>query len=110
MHQVLQTEGTFVLVLASAFHWGFNHGPNVAEAVNFGLAATWLPRAVRPSAAPCTCDGGQTPHIDVALLVRKLKRSHPQATRDWWCFHCACGELRTSFDDAADWPEGAGLQ
>ena len=106
VHQLLQTEGTFVLVLASALHWGFNHGPNLAEAVNFGLAATWLPRAVCPSAAPCTCDGGQTPYIDVALLIRKLKHSFPQATRGWWVFHCACGELRTSFDDETCWPEG----
>ena len=106
VHQLLQTEGTFVLVLASALHWGFNHGFNLAEAVNFGLAATWLPRAVCPSAAPCTCDGGQTPYIDVALLIRKLKHSFPQATRDWWVFQCSCGELRTSFDDETCWPEG----
>jgi [histone H3]-trimethyl-L-lysine4 demethylase len=51
---VLQTAGTFVVVLSSAFHYGFNHGENCAEAVNFALAE-WLPTGHR--AQPCTCNG-----------------------------------------------------
>ena len=93
---VLQTEGTFVLVASSAFHFGYNLGANCAEAVNFGLSS-WLPKA--RTARPCTCDGNQTPHIEVPFLFRCLKKAHPEATADWWCFYCKCGETCTSFDD-----------
>ena len=62
-YSVLQTEGTFVIVLSSAFHFGYNLGANCAEAVNFGLTS-WLPAA--KAAQPCTCIGGHnTPHIEV---------------------------------------------
>ena len=93
-YSVLQTEGTFVIVCASAFHFGFNHGANCAEAVNFGLSE-WLPLARK--ARPCTCQG-QTPHIDIPLLVRRVKTAHPVDAKDWWCFSCACGQMCTNFD------------
>ena len=99
----LQTEGTFVVVLSSAFHFGYNQGPNCAEAVNFGLTE-WLPAACR--ARPCTCDGNQTPHIDVPLLMRRVKARNPVEAAEWWCFCCACGETCTSFDDEEEAPEG----
>jgi len=105
IHEVLQTEGSFVLVLSSTFHFGFNHGPNIAEAVNFGLAPTWLPACT--TARPCTCDGNQTtPHIDVPLLLRRVRAAYPEATQSWWTFHCACGELVTNFDAEEAMPTG----
>ena len=39
-------------------------------------------------------------------IIAKAFLHSPQATRGWWVFHCACGELRTSFDDETCWPEG----
>ena len=63
-------------------------GWNCAEAVNFALKS-WLPTGRR--ARPCTCNGQQTPFIDVPLLVRRLRHAEPEATQEWWCFVCACG-------------------
>ncbi|KAL1527961.1 hypothetical protein AB1Y20_009332 [Prymnesium parvum] len=102
---VLQTEGTFVVVLSSAYHFGFNHAWNCAEAVNFALT-NWLP--VGRKARPCTCDGQQTPFIDVPLLHRRLRAAEPEATREWWCFVCACGEHMgvSQEDKEEDQPSG----
>lgn len=105
-HSVLQTEGTFVVVLSSAFHFGYNLGANCAEAVNFGLTS-WLPRA--RTAQPCTCDGHQTPHIEVPFLMRCVRQAHPEvceASDEWWCFCCKCGEVKTHFDGPDEAPEG----
>ena len=102
-YSVLQTAGTFVIVLASAFHFGYNQGQNCAEAVNFGLSS-WLPKGC--TAVPCTCDGNQTPHIDVPLLMRRVKAEDPDKTADWWCFCCACGLTCTNFDPPSEAPEG----
>jgi hypothetical protein len=101
---VLQTTGTFVIVLSSAFHFGYNLGGNCAEAVNFGLTS-WLPAA--RAARPCTCDGHQSPHIDLPLLMRRVKQAYPQAASDWWCFCCRCGETCTNFDDQVLLPDHA---
>lgn len=57
--------------------------------MNFALS-NWLPVGRR--ARPCTCNGQQTPYIDVPLLFRRLKSTYPQQTREWWCFVCACGK------------------
>ena len=103
-HSVLQTEGTFVVVLSSAYHFGYNQGANCAEAVNFGLGELWLPAA--RLAQPCTCDGQQTPHIELPLLIRRLKADQPHAAKDVWCFACSCGETSTSFDAADAAPTG----
>lgn len=94
-----------MIVLSSAFHYGFNHGFNVAEAVNFATAS-WLPAGRK--ARPCMCDGQQTPHIDVPLLVRRLRAAQPVETADWWCFLCACGRHSgvTQQDEPAEHPEG----
>ena len=75
---VLQEVNTFVIVLASAFHFGYNLGANCAEAVNFGLTS-WLPKGL--TATPCTCDGHQTPHIEVPYLMRTVKQQYPRRRR-----------------------------
>ena len=79
-----QSEGTFVLVLSSAFHFGFNQGFNVAEAVNFALRE-WVPHGRRARA--CVCGDGQTPHVSVTSLLRAVKAAEPRA-KDWWFFEC----------------------
>ena len=84
MSTARQSEGTFVLVLSSAFHFGFNQGFNVAEAVNFALRE-WVPHGRRARA--CVCGDGQTPHVSVTSLLRAVKAAEPRA-KDWWFFEC----------------------
>eukprot|EP00316_Scyphosphaera_apsteinii_P004670 CAMPEP_0119305996 /NCGR_PEP_ID=MMETSP1333-20130426/6848_1 /TAXON_ID=418940 /ORGANISM="Scyphosphaera apsteinii, Strain RCC1455" /LENGTH=517 /DNA_ID=CAMNT_0007309199 /DNA_START=241 /DNA_END=1792 /DNA_ORIENTATION=- len=102
--RLLQQPGTFVLVEKGAFHFGFNLGRNAAEAVNFALT-DWLP--VGRTAVPCTCNG-QTPHVDAASLIRRLRACYPDETQNWWAFCCACGQHQgvTNFDDERDHPSG----
>ena len=99
-----QTEGTFVLVLSSAFHFGFNAGFNVAEAVNFALKE-WVPHGRR--AVACNCGDGQSPHVGVPALMRAVRAAEPDAA-EWWCFECACGEATgaTNLDDDDAQPAG----
>lgn len=42
VYRVLQTPGSFVVTFPKAFHGGFSHGTNAAEAVNFALPS-WIP-------------------------------------------------------------------
>jgi len=105
LRRALQTEGTFVVVQAGAFHFGFNHGPNVAEAINFATAAAWLP--IGRTAAPCSCRG-QTPFVESSALFQRARAAWPERTAEWWCFVCACGESEgvTNFDAAKSHPTG----
>ena len=78
-------------MLSSSFHFGFNQGFNVAEAVNFAMRE-WVPHGRRARA--CVCGDGQTPHVSVTSLLRAVKAAEPGAA-DWWFFECRCGHPAT---------------
>ena len=65
--RLVQEPGQFVVTLPQAYHSGFSHGFNTAEAVNFMLL-DWLPYAQRAEERYRTL--GKEPVIDVdAILV-----------------------------------------
>lgn len=66
--RVTQLPGTFTIVLPGVYHCGFNHGFNIAEAVNFATLR-WL--NVGKKAIPCLCQD-DTVRIDVEALDRQL--------------------------------------
>ena len=51
----VQRAGEFVVVLAGAYHAGFNHGFNIAEAVNFATPS-WVPIGCKASRCVCAPD------------------------------------------------------
>jgi hypothetical protein len=51
----VQRAGEFVVVLAGAYHAGFNHGFNLAEAVNFATPS-WVPIGCKASRCLCAPD------------------------------------------------------
>lgn len=53
MHTTIQEAGQFVITWPGAYHAGFNHGYNCAEAVNFALE-DWIPWG--QASKPCMCD------------------------------------------------------
>lgn len=66
--RVTQTTGTFTIVFGGVYHCGFNHGFNVAEAVNFA-SLSWLPRGQKAKRCLCRAD---TVKIDAGAIARKL--------------------------------------
>ena len=75
---MLQRAGQAVVVFPSAYHAGFNHGYNVAEAVNFATER-WLDYGMR--ARSCRCAGrGEVVRIDMAPL---LDRFRPELAAAW---------------------------
>jgi len=64
---VVQLPGEFVIPMPGAYHFGFNHGYNIAEATNFATAR-WFDIGRRCSA--CTCDKGnvQITSENIALM------------------------------------------
>lgn len=65
--RVTQEEGEFIITFPGAYHAGFNHGLNVAEATNFATKS-WIPIGER--ATRCLCDPN-TVNIDVHLLFNE---------------------------------------
>ena len=53
IHTSIQHAGEFVITWPGAYHAGFNHGFNCAEAVNFALE-DWIPWG--QASKPCLCD------------------------------------------------------
>ena len=71
VHRVLQRAGQAIVVFPSAYHAGFNHGYNVAEAINFGTER-WLEYGMR--ARGCRCAGrGEAVRIDMTPLLAHLR-------------------------------------
>ncbi|XP_052130837.1 uncharacterized protein LOC127751391 isoform X2 [Frankliniella occidentalis] len=72
---VQQRSHQAVLVAPNAAHFGFNLGPNVAEAVNFATTK-WVPYGiVYPR---CTCMPGQV-HSDLSTIIRTLAHDMMEA-------------------------------
>ncbi|KAJ1521127.1 hypothetical protein ONE63_002827 [Megalurothrips usitatus] len=68
---VLQRKGQGIIVTPNAAHFGFNLGPNIAEASNFGTTS-WIPYGiVYPH---CTCLVGQV-HADLSVIVQSFQPS-----------------------------------
>jgi hypothetical protein len=53
IHTAVQEAGQFIITWPGAYHAGFNHGFNCAEAVNFALE-DWIPWG--KASKPCLCD------------------------------------------------------
>ena len=62
INKACQKEGEFIVVFSSAYHQGFNHGFNIAEAVNFATVK-WLDIFTKTSLKKCNCQRGNA-HID----------------------------------------------
>ena len=62
----VQRAGEFVIVLAGAYHSGFNHGFNLAEAVNFATPS-WVP--IGRAARRCVC-AADSVRIDMRLFSK----------------------------------------
>ena len=63
-----QNPGEFIIIFDSVYHHGFNHGFNMAEAVNFAVPA-WLPRF--PKFNQCKCHKDNV-RIDPQFFVDNL--------------------------------------
>ncbi|KAK3923454.1 Lysine-specific demethylase 4E [Frankliniella fusca] len=63
-----QHEGEIVILKPDTLHFGFNTGPNVAEAVNFGTV-NWIPVGVKSMKWRCRCFGDESIHLDMKPLV-----------------------------------------
>lgn len=66
--RAVQTEGAFCVVFPGVYHAGFNHGFNVAEAVNFA-SLRWLPRGRKAGKCECRED---SVNLDVEAIFRKV--------------------------------------
>jgi len=53
--KLVHREGEFMVTRAAGYHSGFNHGFNIAEAVNFAIPG-WLEIAKKASACKCVED------------------------------------------------------
>ena len=75
--RVVHRPGEYVVTFPRAYHGGFNHGLNLAEAVNFALDS-WLPfglaaeRRYRALSSPCTLSTEQVLWAEAQALARRL--------------------------------------
>lgn len=77
----LQRTNEFVVVFPRAYHWGFNHGTNVAEATNFALES-WMEIACnRKRFQECLAWRNQNPKVHVYIdpyYIRRKWRNEPE--------------------------------
>ncbi len=102
-----QSRGEFMVTFPRSYHWGFNAGPNIAEAVNFALDS-WIPFG--KEAEPCRCIR-DTVRIDMEIfLYRYINRLRETGTlppireEAEWRFECPCGMHVSSDDPEFLWP------
>ena len=74
---ITQEAGQFVVTFPGAYHAGFNHGFNCAEAVNFALPS-WLPLGRAAGVCECTPDAVR---IDMRLFDPPSARTTPDVVR-----------------------------
>lgn len=80
VHRVVQEERDLIVVFPHAYHSGFNHGFNIAEASNFGTPG-WVEHGKRHR--PCTCvDSDKVILLDMEPFVRKFQPERLEAWRE----------------------------
>lgn len=87
---VLQEPGEFVITLAGAYHAGFNHGFNIAEASNF-ILPDWF--SIGRKAGVCKCEPFNV-SIDVDMLETLYKcqlYNKSKKDGDFDELRCVCG-------------------
>ena len=93
-NMVLQHEGEFVITFPGAYHAGFNHGFNIAEATNFATPK-WIEMGRK--ARSCVCRPFSV-RIDMDLLETLFLRQVNVAKNKWKDFklakrmRCACNK------------------
>jgi jumonji domain-containing protein 2 len=102
-----QQRGEFMITFPRAYHWGFNAGPNIAEAVNFALD-NWIPFGKEAERCRCKSD---TVRIDMEIFLfryiswlRETGRLPPIREEAEWRFECPCGMHVSSDDPEFLWP------
>ena len=76
--RVVHRPGEYVVTFPRAYHGGFNHGLNLAEAVNFALDS-WLPfglaaeRRYRALGSPCMLSTEQVLLAEARVLAQRLE-------------------------------------
>ena len=102
-----QRRGEFIVTFPRSYHWGFNSGPNIAEAVNFALDS-WIPFG--KVAEPCKCVRDSV-HIDMEIFLYRYINSLRSSGRlpsvpvaPEWRFECPCGMTVSSEDPEFLWP------
>ena len=72
VHAVVQEERDLIVVFPHAYHSGFNHGFNIAEASNFG-SGRWVEHGKRHR--PCACaDSDRAVHIEMEPFVERYQQ------------------------------------
>jgi jumonji domain-containing protein 2 len=102
-----QSRGEFMVTFPRSYHFGFNAGPNIAEAVNFALDS-WIPFG--KEAVPCKCHSDSV-RIDMEIFLfryinelRSCGRLPTEPTAPEWRFECPCGMNVSSEDPEYLWP------
>ena len=78
VNKVVQEERDLIIVFPHAYHAGFNHGFNIAEASNFGTPG-WVEHGKRHRACCCS-QAGSAVQIDMEPLVEAFQ---PHRLQSW---------------------------
>ena len=78
VHKVVQEERDLIIVFPHAYHAGFNHGFNIAEASNFG-SPRWVEHGKRHRACSCS-QASSAVKIDMESLVEIFQ---PDRLESW---------------------------
>ena len=102
-----QKKGEFMVTFPRAYHWGFNSGFNIAEAVNFALE-DWIPFGKNAGICSCRQDSVK---IDMEYFlfcyISELREKGvlPSVPKNpEWIFSCPCGMTVSSEDPEILWP------